>query len=181
MEQPTHDEQAQVITAFLFVQARPYNIEKLQKTFSLSDELFKQITDTIHKNIVGTGLSLLVSKKDISLTTDPQFGKHISKVIEDEEGAVLTPAQAETLSLVAYGDNITRQQLDYLRGVSSKFIVRLLLMRGLIEEQKNDNGTVLIPTGEFLRSVGVAQTNGLPEYETIQQEIWSALEGMNSN
>ncbi len=179
MEQPSLHEQSQIVTAFLFVQARPYNIEKLQKIFLLSDESFKEIAETITKHIIGTGLSLLVSKKDISLTTDPQFGKQISKVIEDEEGAALTPAQAETLSLIAYGDRITRAQLDYLRGVSSKFIVRLLLMRGLVEEHKTEDGTFLIPTGEFLRSVGVAQTSGLPDFETIQQEIWASLEGMN--
>ncbi|HEY1041600.1 MAG TPA: SMC-Scp complex subunit ScpB [Candidatus Paceibacterota bacterium] len=173
------NDKATLLTAYLYTQARVIGREVCEKLFNLEGDEFNQIGNIVKTRLEGTGLAVLISKKDIALVTDPSLGKDLTRLIDEESAGVLTPVQAETLSLIAYGDRITRSQLDYLRGVSSRFIVRVLLMRGLIEEEKNADQTYLVPTGEFLRSVGVAEAQELPDYEAIQQEIWNALEGMN--
>lgn len=176
----TLEEKATLLIAYLYTQARVVGRDVCEKLFELSEGEFEQLGELMKKRMEGTGLSVLVSAKDMALVTDPELGKELTKIIDEEAGAALTPVQAETLSLIAYGGRLTRSQLDYLRGVSSRFIVRLLLMRGLIDEEKSGGQAYLVPTGDFLRSVGVSDVSDLPDYEEIKAEILEALEGLEN-
>ncbi|MDQ6744462.1 MAG: SMC-Scp complex subunit ScpB [Actinomycetota bacterium] len=76
----------------------------------------------------------------------------------------LTPAQAETLAIVAYLQPVSRPEIARIRGVSAESATATLLERGLIEEGgRSQFGAVLLRTGElFLRLFGLQTLEGLP-------------------
>src|SRR5947209_2705831 len=69
----------------------------------------------------------------------------------------LTPAQAETLAIIAYLQPVSRPEIARIRGVNAESAAGTLLERGLIEESgRSEFGAVLYRTTElFLRLFGL--------------------------
>jgi segregation and condensation protein B len=76
----------------------------------------------------------------------------------------LTPAQAETLAIVAYLQPVSRPEIARIRGVGAESAVSTLLERGMIEETgRSQFGAVLYRTTDlFLRLFGLESLQGLP-------------------
>ena len=79
----------------------------------------------------------------------------------------LTPAQAETLAIVAYLQPVSRPEIARIRGVSAESAAATLLERGMIEEAgRSQFGAVLYRTTElFLRLFGLTAIGELPDVE----------------
>ena len=77
----------------------------------------------------------------------------------------LTPAQAETLAIVAYLQPVSRPEIARIRGVGAESAVATLLERGMIEETgRSQFGAVLYRTTDlFLRLFGLESLEGLPD------------------
>jgi segregation and condensation protein B len=77
----------------------------------------------------------------------------------------LSPAQAETLAIVAYLQPVSRPEIARIRGVSAESATAVLVERGLIEESGRSRfGAILYRTSElFLRLFGLAETGDLPD------------------
>ena len=77
----------------------------------------------------------------------------------------LTPAQAETLAIVAYLQPVSRPEIARIRGVSSESGVATLAERGLIEESGRSRfGAVIYRTTDlFERLFGLGGLEDLPD------------------
>lgn len=77
----------------------------------------------------------------------------------------LTPAQAETLAIVAYLQPVSRPEIARIRGVGAESAVATLVERGMIEETgRSGFGAVLYRTSDlFLRLFGLESLEGLPD------------------
>ena len=77
----------------------------------------------------------------------------------------LSPAQAETLAIVAYLQPVSRPEITRIRGVSAESAAGTLLERGLIEESgRSQFGAVLYRTTPlFLKLFGLAALADLPD------------------
>ncbi len=77
----------------------------------------------------------------------------------------LTPAQAETLAIVAYLQPVSRPEIARIRGVNAESAAATLLERGVIEEAgRSQFGAVLYRTTElFLRLFGLNSLEELPD------------------
>jgi segregation and condensation protein B len=77
----------------------------------------------------------------------------------------LTPAQAETLAIVAYLQPVSRPEIARIRGVGAESAVATLLERGMIEEAgRSQFGAVLYRTSDlFLRLFGLESLETLPD------------------
>src|SRR5207237_480071 len=77
----------------------------------------------------------------------------------------LTPAQAETLAIVAYLQPVSRPEIARIRGVNAESAAATLLERGLVEESgRSQFGAVLYRTSElFLRLFGMNTLDELSE------------------
>jgi segregation and condensation protein B len=81
----------------------------------------------------------------------------------------LTPAQAETLAIVAYLQPVSRPEIARIRGVNAESAAATLLERGLIEESgRSQFGAVLYRTTDlFLRLFGLGSVSDLPSVEAF--------------
>ena len=92
-----------------------------------------------------------------TLATDPVAEAAARKLLAKPRTPPLSPAQAETLSIVAYLQPVSRPEIARIRGVASDSATATLLERGLIEESgRSQFGAVLYRTTPlFLKLFGL--------------------------
>ena len=84
-----------------------------------------------------------------TLASDPAAEDAARRLFSRKRVATLSPAQAETLAIVAYLQPISRPEITRIRGVSADSATATLLERGLIEEGgRSQFGAVLYRTGD---------------------------------
>jgi segregation and condensation protein B len=100
-----------------------------------------------------------------TLTSDPDAEDAARRLLSRPRLATLTPAQAETLAIVAYLQPISRPEITRIRGVSADSATATLLERGLIEEAGHSQfGAILYRTGtQFLKLFGLSTLDELPD------------------
>jgi segregation and condensation protein B len=100
-----------------------------------------------------------------TLTSDPLAEDAARRLFSRRRVATLSPAQAETLAIVAYLQPISRPEITRIRGVSADSATATLLERGLIEEGGRPQfGAVLYRTGtQFLKLFGLRTLDELPD------------------
>ncbi len=100
-----------------------------------------------------------------TLASDPGTEEAARRLFSRPRAATLTPAQAETLAIVAYLQPVSRPEITRIRGVSADSATATLLERGLIEEAGHSQfGAVLYRTGtRFLKLFGLDSLDDLPE------------------
>ena len=84
----------------------------------------------------------------------------------------LTPASLETLAIIAYLGPCNRALIEYVRGVNSTFILRSLMIRGLVERKpdpKRMNTFLYQVSFDFLRHMGLTRQGDLPDYEKYRK------------
>jgi segregation and condensation protein B len=100
-----------------------------------------------------------------TLSSDPSSEEAARRLFSRPRLATLTPAQAETLAIVAYLQPISRPEITRIRGVSADSAAATLLERGLIEEAGSSQfGAVLYrSTNQFLKLFGLQSLDDLPD------------------
>jgi segregation and condensation protein B len=100
-----------------------------------------------------------------TLASDPAAEDAARRLLSRPRLSTLTPAQAETLAIVAYLQPISRPEITRIRGVSADSATATLLERDLIEEAGHSQfGAVLYRTGiQFLKLFGLRALDDLPD------------------
>jgi segregation and condensation protein B len=100
-----------------------------------------------------------------TLASDPAAEDAARRLLSRPRLSTLTPAQAETLAIVAYLQPISRPEITRIRGVSADSATATLLERGLIEEAGHSQfGAVLYRTSvAFLKLFGLRSLQELPD------------------
>ena len=100
-----------------------------------------------------------------TLASHPAAEDAARRLFSRKRVATLSPAQAETLAIVAYLQPISRPEIARIRGVSADSATATLLERGLIEEGgRSQFGAILYRTGtQFLKLFGLRTLDDLPD------------------
>ena len=100
-----------------------------------------------------------------TLASDPDTEDAARRLFSRPRAATLSPAQAETLAIVAYLQPVSRPEITRIRGVSADSATATLLDRGLIEEAGHSQfGAVLYrTTTQFLKLFGLRSLDELPD------------------
>lgn len=166
----------QKIEAILFWKAEPVSIKKLAGLLNEDVKTIRQGIEQLEQNLKGRGITLVQTDDDVMLGTAKELSSLIKELTKDELTRDLGKAGLETLSIVLYQGPISRTNIDYVRGVNSQFILRSLLIRGLVERIDNPSdarGFLYKPTLELLSNLGVSKITDLPEYDQVRAEIES--------
>ena len=169
----------QSIEAILFWKGEPMSIKELSKALSVKDTDIYASLKTLEEHLESRGIVLLrkVDKsglEEIMLGTTPHASELIEKLSKDELSKDLGKASLETLSIILYKGPVKRSEIDYIRGVNSNFILRNLLVRGLIEKKQAPDdlrASIYGPSFELLSYLGVTSVDKLPNFTEIQDEI----------
>jgi segregation and condensation protein B len=99
------------------------------------------------------------------LSSHPDAEPAAKRLLARPRTPPLTPAQAETLAIVAYLQPVSRPEIARIRGVNAESAAATLLERGMIEEAgRSQFGAVLYRTTDlFLRLFGLNSLDELPD------------------
>lgn len=169
-----------LIEALLFSRAEPWTGVELAKALNMGGQETLDAVAELEKEMAGRGIVLVRAGDTFTLGTHPEAHEMLSKLYKEELSKGLSKASIETLSIVIYGDEVTRSKIDYIRGVNSGFILRSLLVRGLIDRKpypRDRKRFMYVPTADLLATFGAAKVEDLPEYERIHAELEKAAIG----
>jgi segregation and condensation protein B len=160
-----------LIEAILFYYAEPLTLRKLAATLKRSEDEVREALLVLEERLNTSGIRLLRNNDTVLLGTAPDAGALIEAITKEELSKDLSKSALETLAIVLYKGPLTRSEIDYIRGVNSTFILRNLLIRGLVEKVENpeDQRSFLYrSTFALLEYMGITNKEELPEYtETL--------------
>lgn len=161
-----------LIEALLFYKAAPQSKQKLIKLFAVPEEEFTEAIITL-KNRLGVGATRLIeTEKEIQLATAPELSEFIESLRKQDLTGDIGKAGAETLAIILYREPIPRVEIDRIRGVNSSFILRNLLMRGLIiRESITGHGYQFRISPSLLQHLGVTNKRELPQFTEFMNAI----------
>jgi segregation and condensation protein B len=155
------------VEALLFLAPEPVSLEDLASaTAAEQHEVFKAVGDLReHYDYEGRGLVVREVAGGYTLATHPDAEPAARRLLAKPRTPPLTPAQAETLAIVAYLQPVSRPEIARIRGVNSESATATLLERGVIEEAgRSQFGAVLYrTTALFLKLVGLQSVKELPD------------------
>lgn len=172
------------IEGLLFYKGEDISIKKLSELLSVSEESIINALNKLEHSFLGRGLVLVRKDDRVVLGITAELSPLIESIRKEEISKELSKASLETLSIILYKNNITRSDIDYIRGVNSSFIIRNLLVRGLIEkvvDNKDTRRMLYRPTFDTLRFMGITSINELPNYEQVVSSLENTLNQNKDN
>ena len=165
-----------VIEAILFTMGEAVEISKLSEVLELDLRKTKKILQELEEDYEKEDRGIMLTQFDdaVQLCTKPQMYEDLIKIAKSPKRITLTDTVIETLSIIAYKQPVTRQDVERIRGVSCDHAINKLLEYDLITElgRLDAPGRPLLfgTTEQFLRSFGVKSLEELPEMNPIQLE-----------
>lgn len=164
------------LEALLFLLGEPVKLKKLADILGVKPKEIEEALGDLRKTLVEgeRGLELVEQDGIVQLVTNSKYGDLLAGVAKEDLDNKLTPAALETLAVVAYLGPCKRSFIDHIRGVNSSFILRNLMIRGLVErtpDKERANALAYQVTLDFLKHMGVGSAEELPGYEKYREFV----------
>lgn len=162
------------IEAILYYKNEPISIKSLAGIVGKTEDEIRGAIEVLRSRIVGGGIVVITKDDEVSLGTAPELSTLIEKMVKDDLSKELGKATLDTLTIILYYGPVSKSQIDNIRGVNSGFILRNLLIRGLITREANEKDQrsyIYKSTIELLSYLGIKDIKELPEYEELRQTL----------
>ncbi|MEW5907650.1 MAG: SMC-Scp complex subunit ScpB [Patescibacteria group bacterium] len=162
------------IEALLFLKGESMTVRELAKLLNVKEKEIKDTLDILEEKFSERGVRLVKKDESVMMVTASESSKFTKKLVDEEFNSELTRASLEVLTIVLYRNSVTRAEIDYIRGVNSSFIIRNLLIRGLVERILNprDSRSYLYkPTFQLLNYLGVKDIDELPDRDILNKSV----------
>jgi segregation and condensation protein B len=160
-------ELARTLEALLFLSPEPVPAGELAEACAAEpDEVVEALDELKELFAPGQrGLELREVAGGWTLSSAPESEAAARRLLAKPRTPPLTPAQAETLAIVAYLQPVSRPEMTRIRGVSADSAAGTLLERGLIEESGRSQfgATLYRTTPLFLKLFGLNSLDDLPD------------------
>ncbi len=155
------------VEALLFLAPDPLSPQELADAAQV-DELaaIAALAELAERYAPGrSGINLRELGGGFTFASDPETEDAARRLFSRPRASTLTPAQAETLAIVAYLQPVSRPEITRIRGVSADSAASTLLERGLLEESgRSQFGAVMYrTTTQFLKLFGLKSIDELPD------------------
>ena len=177
-----------IIEAVLFTMGDSVETERLAEVLELETGKVKGILREMQAeyNELRRGITLKELDGSWQICTKIETYDYIRKLVSRPKKRSLTDVLLETLSIIAYKQPVTRQEIEAIRGVKCDFAVNKLLEYGLIKELGRldtiGHPIVFGTTEEFLRCFGVSSMEELPGIDEVKKQgfLEEAMEEVSS-
>jgi segregation and condensation protein B len=161
-----------LIEGLLFYKATPQKKQVIIKALGISAEELTLALSTLATRLEKGATRLVETDTDIQLMTAPELAPFVEALRKDELKGDISKAGAETLAIIVYRGPITRAEIDRIRGVNSSFILRNLMIRGLIERtQMSGPSHSFQATPTLLAKLGITRQHDLPQFSAIMTQL----------
>lgn len=156
------------IEAILFTMGESVEAERIAAALGHDTETIKRIIHTMMDayEAENRGIQIIELNGSFQLCTKPAMYETLIQLTHIPKRHTLSDILLETLSIVAYKQPITRQEIEAIRGVSCDHVINKLIEYKLIVEVGRLDAPgrpILFGTSdEFLRSFGLVSLEELP-------------------
>lgn len=158
-----------IIEAMLFAAGREVNVKEFMNVLELGAEDIDKIilnmkTEYDAKN---SGIEIIKVNDNYQLCTRKDYYEYIYPLFDNRAKPNISNAALETLAIIAYNPNITRLEIEAIRGVSADGTVYKLLEFDLIEDSGKLDApgrpTMYKVTNKFMKMFGISSLEELPD------------------
>ena len=152
-------------------------LEQIQDILELNGDDAKEVVNMLRNRYESEeyGIQLCFLGNSFKLATKKEHRDYYQKLIETPGTNTLSQAALETLAIIAYNEPVTVQEVDTIRGISSREMIRRLCAKGFVKEAGRSEGvgraTLFRTTKDFLDYFGLSTKEELPKYEEIKEQI----------
>ncbi len=163
------------LEALLFVNGDPLSLKRIAEILEVDQENVKLLLAQLIQdmNQQERGLTIIEVAGGYQLCTKHHLAGFLEKLVQIKENKLSIPA-LETLSIIAFKQPITKQEIEAIRGVRVDKVLANLLERNLIKElgRKEAIGRPIIygTTEVFLKCFGLKSLEDLPELPELEEK-----------
>lgn len=162
-------EKQAIIEAILFAAGRQVEIKELMAALEINEDETREILEDLKNklNKDDSGIELIRIENFYQLCTKTKFYEYIYPIFDKRSKPNLSQAALETISIIAYNPNVTRAEIEAIRGVGSDGSIYKLLEYELIEEAGRMDApgrpTMYKVSPKFFKMFGIESLDELPE------------------
>ncbi len=155
------------LEALLFTAGEAVPFSDLAELTKLSEAEVVSTLQDMQKHYEDRGIAIIISDTHAQITTNPIVSEFLAQ-FTNTQAEQLSKAAMETLSIIAYRGPIARFDIDAIRGVDSRRMVRQLFTRGFIRQIRSSGKAVQYDvTEEFLLHMGISEREQLPSFAEL--------------
>lgn len=162
------------LESLLLVAGKPLSTKELASFLTTDENKIKELIDELKTklNTEDSGIHIAVNNGKVQLISNPDNAKILQEYYKEELTGELTKPSLETLTIIAYRQPISKEELEQIRGVNCSLILRNLLIRGFVEahDDKESLATTYSITMDFLRHLGINDVSELPDFEKLNSD-----------
>ena len=166
------DDLSNKIINLLFLSGESTNAKNISNILEIEESQISEALPQVKAKLEGAGLSLIDHNNEIIIVSRPEYADINNKWMEYELKSELTPAQLQTLTIVAYMGPINNANVSFIRGVQSSATLRALSTRGLVTK----NNTEYVVSLESMKFLGITKVEDLPEYNSTREKLNSKIQ-----
>ena len=158
-----------IIEAMLFAAGREVSVKEIMNVLEIgAEDIDKIILNMIAEyEARNSGIELIKVDDSYQLCTRKDYYEYIYPLFDNRAKPNISNAALETLSIIAYNPNVTRAEIEAIRGVNADGTVYKLLEFDLIEESGKLDApgrpTMYKVTSKFMKMFGITSLDELPE------------------
>ena len=170
------------IVNILFLNGEEMSVKEVANILNISVEIINNNIKALEDSLNNIGLKLILNNEKLSINTHSDYSEATKLLIKYNETSDLTPAQLQTITIIAYLESLSTAQISFIRGIQSVQTVRALSTRGLIEKDASKNNTKdnskdnYILTTEAMQYMGISKNSDLKDFEIIQNKLKIKME-----
>jgi segregation and condensation protein B len=162
------------LEAILFVTTEPVTLSRLATFFDVPVDTVRAAAQRLAERLMTGGTRLTLIDDTIQLVAAPSCAPVIERLSREAVKGEIGKAGSETLAIILWRGPVSRVEIDRIRGVNSTFVLRNLLLRGLIERRDHPTDTrsfLYAATPELLHHLGLNRREELPEWQTVMDQL----------
>ena len=165
-----------IIEAILFTIGESVTLDRLASVLEKDPEDLKVILEEmkIDYSAEERGICLIELDGAYQICTKIETYDYVRKLVSQPKKRSLTDVMLETLSIIAYKQPVTKQEIEAIRGVKCDFAVNTLIEYKLVKElgrlETLGRPIVFGTTEEFLRCFGVSSIEELPDIDEVTKQ-----------
>ena len=169
------EELKSIVENVLLAADQPINAGELSKIFldGTDKNQLQSILDELKEEYNSRNLQIMEVADGYQLCTRHEYNDWIRKYLKLDRSSRLSQPSLDTLSIIAYKQPLTRQEVDDIRGVDSSGVLKTLLEKKVISPagRKKVPGRPIMyrTTQKFLEYFGLKDLSDLPTLEDLRE------------
>ncbi len=171
------EELKSIVENVLLAADQPINASELSKIFldGTDKNQLQSILDELKEEYNSRNLQIMEVADGYQLCTRHEYNDWIRKYLKLDRSSRLSQPGLDTLSIIAYKQPLTRQDVDDIRGVDSSGVLKTLLEKKVIgpagRKKVPGRPSMYRTPQKFLEYFGLKDLSDLPTLEDLREEM----------